>query len=269
MAPLDYVASRPARWTSSVLEPLVASRYTIAACLLFVVATAVPRANAQDVQVGVRAGPTFGFLNDSSVPFTGNTATINANPRLDFHAGAYAIVPVTEHLALQPELFYVQKGGHFSRPRSESYAVERYRLSYVEGALLGRYDVSIPGPLSLHAVAGLSVDVALGGALRRNLRASEIDFKEHVALMETGQLRRWGVGALVGVGLGYPVGAASRLTLDVRYNPGFRSVFRTQERLAGAQPDRIKEVFPLTSSLFRHDVVTASLSYTLPLASLF
>jgi len=243
----------------------VAATGRLVAAALFLVMVTGPSAEAQNVRVGVRTGPTFGFLNDSSVPFTGNTATINANPRLDFHAGAYAIVPVTEHLALQPELLYVQKGGHFSRPRSESYAVERYQLSYLQGELLGRHDVSIPGPVSFYTVAGLSIDVALGGTLRRNLRAAELDFEEQVALMETGQLRRWGVGALVGVGLGYPVGAASRLTLDVRYNPGFRSVFRTQERPAGTQPDRIKEVFPLTSSLFRHDVITASLSYTLPL----
>lgn len=268
MPRLDRSLSFASKRRSSGLA-FVAATGRLVAAALFLVMVAGSSAEAQSVRVGVRAGPTFGFLNDSSVPFTGNTATINANPRLDFHAGAYAIVPLADHFALQPELLYVQKGGHFSRPRSESYAVERYRLSYVEGTLLGRHDVSIPGPLSLHAVVGPSVDVALGGALWRNLRSTETDFAERVALLDTGQMRRWDVGLVVGVGLGYPVGATSRLTLDVRYNPGVRSVFRTQERPAGTQPDRIKEVFPLTSSLFRHDVVTASLSYTLPLASLF
>jgi len=261
----------PASVAPRSLSPLVlpaVARHTIAVCVLFAMAIIVPPADAQDVRVGLRVGPTFGFLTDNGAPFTSDIET-NANMRLDIHAGAHVVVPLTDHFALQPELLYVQKGGHFSQPRSQSYAVEQYRLSYVQGELLGRHDVSIPGPLSLHAVAGLSVDVALGGALRRDLRTVEIDFGERVALVETGQLRRWDVGALIGVGFGYPVGAASRLALEVRYNPGFRSVFDSSERSAAPRPDGGEEVFPLTGSSLRHDVVTASLSYTLPLGSLF
>lgn len=268
MPPLDRSPSRPPTRRSSALA-FVAAAGRLVAMALFFVMVAGPSAEAQNVRVGARAGPTFGFLSDSAVPFTGNDAAINANLRLDFHAGAYVIVPVTDHFALQPELLYVQKGGHFSRPRSESYAVERYRLSYAEGALLGRRDFSIPGPLSLHVVAGLTVDVALGGAVRRNVRTTEIDVGERVGLMETGQLRRWDAGALFGVGFGYRVGTASRASLDVRYNPGFRSVFRRPAHAADAPSNGIDDLFPLTSSSLRHDVITASLSYTLPLASLF
>ena len=230
---------------------------------------AVPRAEAQDVRIGVRSGSTFGFLNDNAVPFTSNDPEINANPRLDLHAGAYVVVPVTDHVSIQPELLYVRKGGHFSRPRSESYAVERYQLSYLQGELLGRRDVPIPGPVSFHAVAGFSIDVALSGTLRRNLRAAELDFEEQVALMETAPPRRWDLGVLLGVGFGYPVGTASRAALELRYNRGLRSVFGNAGRPEGTPPDGFEEVFPLTGSALRHDVITASLSYTLPLDSLF
>ncbi len=266
MPPPASVPPRPVKWGAPALASVPALHRTIAVCVLLVVATVVSPAGAQDIQGGVRVGPTFGFLNDSAVPFTSEDPETNANPRIDFHIGAYAIVPVTDYFALQPELLYVQKGAHFSRPRSRSYAVERYRLSYAEGALLGRHDVSVAGPLSLHVVAGFSVDVALDGAVRRNVRTSEVDFGERTDLVETGRLRRWGVGALFGVGLGYRTGTASRASLDVRYNPGFRSVFRGS---ADAQPDGVGDPFPLPSSSLRHDVVTASLSYTLPLASLF
>lgn len=227
-------------------------------------------AKAQDVQIGVRLGPTFGFLNDNAVPFTSRDAEINANPRLDLHAGAYVVLPVTDDFALQPELLYVQKGGHFSRPRSQSYAVERYRLSYVQSALLGRRDVSLSGPLSLHLTAGLTVDVALRGTLQRNLRSRDIDFEQQVSLLEPGHLHRWDVGGLVGFGIGYPIGSASRLALELRYTRGFRAVFHA-ERSAGSSSDPQANPFPLADprSSFRHDVVTASLTYTRPLASLF
>lgn len=226
----------------------------------------LPSAQAQEVRIGVRFGPTFGFLNDNTVPFTSKDAEINANPRLDLHIGAYAVVPVTDHVALQPELLYVQKGSHFSRPRSQSYAVEQYRLSYLQGALLGRRDVSLPGPLSLHVVAGLAVDIALRGTRQRNLRSRDIDFEERVSLMESGHLRRWDVGGVVGVGVGYPVGSTSRLALELRYNRGFRTVF-TAERSAGSSSDPQANPFPLAAprSSFRHDVITASLTYTMPI----
>ena len=227
-------------------------------------------AEAQDARIGVRFGPTFGFLNDNATPFTSKDAEINANPRLDLHVGAYVVLPVSDHVAFQPELLYVQKGGHFSRPRSQSYAVERYRLSYVQGAVLGRRDVSLPGPLSLHLTAGLTVDVALRGTLQRNLRSRDIDFEQQVSLLEDRHLRRWDVGGLVGVGVGYPVGPTSRLALELRYTRGFRAVFHA-ERSAGSSSDPQANPFPLADpgASFRHDVVTASLTYTLPLTALF
>ena len=254
------------RQNPSVLSPPGATHPLLAACLFLVMVT-VPRAEAQEIQIGVRFGPTFGFLNDNAVPFTSEDGDINSNPRLDLHAGAHAIVPVTDHLALQPELLYVQKGAHFSRPRAESYAVERYRLAYLQGALLARHDFSTPTPLSLHAVAGLTADVALYGSLQRTLRTAEIDLRERVALMETEQFRQWDVGALVGVGLGYPIGPTSRLALELRYNPGFRTVLSSSARSASTAPDPFP--LPSPSSTLRHDVITASLTYTLPLASLF
>jgi len=250
-----------------------------AALLLFVCLLAAggagPSANAQDVRIGLRVGPTFGFLNDSAVPFSSRDAATNANPRLDIHVGGHASVPVTEHFALQPELLYVQKGGHFSQPRSQIYLVERYRVSYLQAALLGRRDISIPTPLSLHLVAGLSVDAALGGTLQRDLRTATVNLGEHVGLLDTDQLRRWDLGALVGLSLGYPVDTG-RLALEVRYTPGFRTVFSSADRSEDSLPDAIsaatfKELFPLpnTRSSLRHDVIIASITYSVPLASLF
>lgn len=233
-----------------------ALRCLVLVCVLAMMASA-PRAKAQDVRMGIRVGPTFGFLSDSAVPFASNNEAINANPRLDFHVGAHVILPLTNRLALQPELLYVQKGAHFSRPAAESYAVERYQLSYVQGALLARRDLSLPSPLSIHVVAGPSVDRALNGLVQRNFQTAEVNSRDRVDLLETERLRQWDVGTLLGVGLGYPTGPSSRVALEVRYNPGFRSVF--------ARPSGANDPFPLPGSPpLRHDVITASLSYTLP-----
>ena len=272
---MDVLAS--SRCTGAALRALLwaGSGRAIAAVLLASAVWASPTA-AQDVRLGLRLGPTFGFLSDSAVPFSGDTPNLNANPRIDIHAGAYAIVPLTEHIALQPEVLYVRKGGHFSRPLAESYAVERYRLSYLEGAVLGRGETAGPGPLSLHAVAGLSLDAALDGRLRRALRTAADVREERIALAERGRLRRWGAGVVVGLGAGYPVGSGGRLALTLRYNPGLVSAFEDAASPAKTSPGGVASqsrsrasFFPSGRSPLRHDVVTASLAYTFPVGPLF
>ncbi|MCS3670778.1 hypothetical protein GGQ21_001434 [Salinibacter ruber] len=232
---------------------------------LILAGSVAPRAAAQDARVGLRTGPTFGFLSDSAIPFTGGRRKTNANPRLDLHAGAVLLVPLTDAYFLQPELLYIQKGGHFSQPLSERYSVERYRLSYVQGLMLGRRALPIRGRLSAHAVAGLSVDVALRGTVQRDARSARGTFEDRIDLLDDEHLRRWDVGLVVGAGLEYGIGATGRLGLALRYNPGLRSVFAGSEDALG--PSTNAGVFPLSAppSTLRHDVVTASLTYTVPL----
>jgi hypothetical protein len=225
-------------------------------------------APAQPVRVGVRLGPSFGFLNDSATPFVSSPGKTEArtNVRLDLQAGVHAIVPVGEHLAVQPELLFVQKGGHLSRVGPEVYAAERYRLSYLQAHLLGRRALPLPGPLSLHAVAGLTGAVATGGAVRRVVRRPDLERTERIPLLEQGLARRWDVGGLVGVGLGYPVGAGRALVLSLRYNPGFRPLFTSRQRPADRQAAYGVEPPPLTRTPppLRHDVILVGLAYTWP-----
>lgn len=236
----------------------------VVAAGILIVMSAVSPAQAQDLRIGARAGPTFGFLSDSAVPFQSSTldAATNANVRLAFHVGGHVVLPLTDHWSLQPELLFLRRGGHLSRPTSESSAVERYRLSYTQGAVLARRDISGPGPLSIHLVGGFGADLALDGRLRRNRETGETNFQNQVDLLQTDQLQRWDLGGILGVGVGYPVGTSRRAALEIRYNQGFRSVFERSPA-----PDR---PFPLTSSSsLHHDVITISLSYALPPASLF
>jgi len=240
----------------------------VAAGVLVVVSavlmSAVRPAPAQDLRVGVRAGPTFGFLSDSPIPFRGSAldAATNVNLRLDVHGGGYVVVPLTGRWSVQPEVLVLQRGGHLSRPTSESYAAERYRLSYAQGAVLARRAIALPGPLSMHAVGGVAVDRALGGTLRRDRRTTGIDAHSRVDLLASDRLRRWDAGGIVGVELGYPTGPSGRAALELRYSYGFRAVFKRSPPAA--------DPFPLTgASSFHHDAITASLSYTLPPASLF
>jgi len=238
----------------------------VLACALLVLGTP---ATAQDVRLGVRAGPTFGFLNDSALPFVsaGGDATANTNVRLDGHAGLFAVVPVGGSFGLQTELLYVRKGAHFSRRGDADYRVEQYQLGYLQGAVLGRRDSGLPGPLHLHAVGGFTLERLLHGTADREIQTVLAVFRETVDLAGRDLVRRWDVGLLFGMGVGYALGEAGRLTLEVRYNRGLRSIFTSATRSPSERSVTFGEPPPLTRTppSLHHDVITASLAYTLPL----
>ena len=241
---------------------------TAVVTLLLITASA-SGVQSQNIRVGVRAGPTFGFLNDSAVPFVsaGGEASANTNVRLDLHAGAFLVVPISDHIAVQPELLFVQKGGHFSRSTAQRYTSERYRLSYLQGQLLGRHDFSLSGPLSLHFVGGVTMSRAVGGRVRRTVRIQALALKERIPLLKTDLIRRWDAGLLIGTTISYSTKEGHRVALGVRYNPGLRSVFSSTERSSEAKIAGLEDPPPLTRTPppLRHDVITASLSYTRPL----
>jgi len=226
-------------------------------------------APAQDLRVGLRVGPSFGFLNDSPVPFVSEPGVTAAstNVRVDGHVGLHAIVPLEAPVSLQPELLFVQKGGHLSRAGEDLYSAERYRLSYLQGHLLARRAVSLSGPLSLHAVAGPTVGLATGGVVRRDLRSRTATLDQKISLLPANLMRRWDAGLLLGAGLGYPVGGGSTVALELRYSAGVRTIFTGTERSAADRTVNLADPPPLsdTPPPLRHDVITASLTLTVPL----
>jgi hypothetical protein len=218
----------------------------------------------------MRVGPTFGFLNDSAAPFVsaGGDAGGHPNVRLDLHAGGHVIFPFTDHYGLQTELLYIRKGGHLSRFDNVGHRVERYRLAYVQAQVLGRRNISLSGPLRLHVVGGVTGGHLLGGTVRRTVHTEVRAYRETINLAGRRLVRHWDVGALVGIGLGYPVGEAGQISLDLRYGRGFRSVFTDRARPLTEQMTGFEDPPPLTRTppTLRHDAVTASLSFTTALS---
>ena len=266
---LPFDAARFLGGAASVFTISAFARCLALVCAAVGMAVLPARTQAQGVSVGGRSGGTFGFLNDSVFPFVSAEGDVeaNTNVRLDFHAGVYVVVPVDDRYSLQPELLFVQKGAHFSRSGPGRYISERYRLSYLQGQILGRRTIPISGPLSLHAVAGLSVDRALGGAVRRDVRSVTLVFEERIGLLENDLIRHWDIGGVLGVGLGYAIGSTGTVALELRYNPGFASVFTRSTPPEHERPEGLGEIPTLSSSppSLRHDVITASISYTVAL----
>jgi len=259
----------PARVSTSAAGARPALPLLLGAACLALVLLAPASAAAQSLRLGVRGGPTFGFLNDSPVPFVSEPGVTAAstNVRVDGHVGLHAVVPLGAPVSVQPELLFVRKGGHLSRVGEEVYSAERYRLSYLQGHLLARRAVSVPGPLSVYAVAGPTISVATGGVVRRDVRSQAGTFDQEISLLAEALMRRWDAGLLVGAGLGYPVGGGSTVALELRYSAGVRTIFTGAERTDADRSVNLADPPPLsdTPPPLRHDVITASLTLTVPL----
>lgn len=117
------------------------------------------RAVAQSFNAGLTAGATFCQVDgDSYYGFH----------QLGFTAGAYANLPVADHLSAQMELKYSLFGAHSSNKEVTEYYYNPYslRLHYAEIPLMLRYDLGIfrVGGHSLDFItleAGVSADVRL------------------------------------------------------------------------------------------------------------
>lgn len=228
--------------------PTPPARWRLGAACAALLLLSLYGARAQDVRGGLRVGPAFGFLNNGATPFVSEPARPGErfNVRIDGHVGVHLVVPLAAGWAVQPELQFVQKGGHRSRAGTDEYVANRYRVSYLQAHALARRDVSLPGPLSVHAVAGLTGAVTTGARLRRTVHTDTETTHARIDLMDAGLVRRWDAGLLGGLGLGVATGPGVA-ALTLRYNPSVRTALPT------AQP-------PL-----RHDVMLVAVSYTLPL----
>lgn len=92
------------------------------------------------VSLGGRAGVTFSTLIGSAYM-----------PKPGLHAGLFGKIPVSERIGIQPELVYVQRGGHtslkdveqFYNPYNQQmYRREKLTLDYLDLSLLIRYNIT-------------------------------------------------------------------------------------------------------------------------------
>lgn len=134
-------------------------RVIISLFVCVLMAFGVSKASAQSFNAGLIVGPTFCQVDgDHYAGFH----------QLGFTAGAYANLPVADHLSAQLELKYSLLGAHSSDKEVNEYYYNPYslRLHYAEIPLMLRYDlgnfrVSGRSLDFLTLEAGLSLDVRL------------------------------------------------------------------------------------------------------------
>jgi hypothetical protein len=166
---------------------------TIVAAFVLLLTCASPA--AAQITYGVKAGVNFAnvaFDGDDDVPSSG---------RIGVLAGAFATIPLTAWLTLQPEAIYTVKGASLDIFDIDS----EYIVDYLEVPVLAR----VPVRSNLYVAAGPSLAFQVRARSRTSFAGStqEVDIGEEVESLDIGV-----VGAV-----GYQMG---RWVLDGRYTHG-------------------------------------------------
>jgi len=186
----------------------------VALALLFAPAQAVQAQAAQDVSTaaapeltyGVRVGANFSGVSGDNIAIEES----NMQPSV----GAFLSLPLTNWLAVQPEVAYRPHDVKLSSDQGFSAQTWRYTTHYLAVPVLLKAYVPSPGASKLHLIAGPDVAFKLGG----NVESAASQMEELPPAFGS-EFSGTDVGAVVGAG--FDQYAAGRVfSLDVRYKIG-------------------------------------------------
>lgn len=160
--------------------------------------------NSSKLKVGVKGGINFSNLYTDQVE--------DNNVLTGFNAGVFAKFPITETLAIQPELLYTVKGAELKYNNSFVNGTSTFRLNYIELPILFVINLTnnfniLAGPYLAYLVDGKATNDAQGTLFDIENNLKNEDYNK----FDTG----------LSVGLGYD---ADQIGFGVRYNYGFQNV---------------------------------------------
>jgi hypothetical protein len=161
--------------------------------------------HAQDENVTTEFGVKGGFNMSNLYQ---NDAD-DENVLYGFNAGVYATLPISDFIAIQPELLFTTKGAELKYDNALASGDAKFRLNYIELPLLVR--VNITKNFNIHAggYASYLVSSKLTGS-------GTFDFDQDI---DTDDLNKFDAGLSAGVGVDF-----NPISVGVRYNYGLTTV---------------------------------------------
>lgn len=166
--------------------------------------------------------------------------------------GALAEIRLSDNLAIQPEINYIQKGARISESVSNPIPASfdsRFTINYLEVPLLlkvgtgfgvGRFDFLL-GPSFGYGLNGqIKNTLQIGG--QKDTSTEDIDFEED-------EISRTDVGAQIGASLGLGLGSSARIFVDGRYLLGFTNLDKHDHGSGREEPTIRNRGIALTAGL--------------------
>ncbi|MDR7370846.1 porin family protein [Flavobacterium aquidurense] len=160
---------------------------------------------AQDEKVTTEFGVKGGF-NMSNLY---QSEADDNNVLYGFNAGVYATLPVSDFIAIQPEILFTTKGSELEYNNAFASGNAKFKLNYIEVPLLVR--VNITKNFNVHAggYASYLVNSKVTGD-------GDFNFEEEI---DTEDLNKFDAGLSAGVGVDF-----NPVSIGLRYNYGLTTV---------------------------------------------
>lgn len=177
----------------------------LCALTLFLAAT-FGTLNAQDNNVNTEFGVKGGF-NMSNLTKDDNVD--DNNILYGFNAGLYATLPISDFVAIQPEILFTTKGTEYEYNNAFGSGNTKFRLNYIEVPLLVRVNVTKNFNIHAGGYASYLVSSKVTGS-------GSIDFDEDI---DTDDLAKFDAGVSAGIGVDF-----NPISIGLRYNYGLTTV---------------------------------------------
>ena len=129
-----------------------------------------------------------------------------------FNAGIFAKLPITESLAIQPEMLYTTKGAELKYNNAFVNGTSTFRLNYIEVPVL--LVINLTNNFNIHA--GPYVAYLVDGKATNNAQGTLFDIENN---LKNEDYNKFDTGVSVGVGFD-----TDQIGFGVRYNYGFQKV---------------------------------------------
>jgi hypothetical protein len=163
--------------------------------------------HAQSENITTEFGVKGGF-NMSNL-YNSDDDVDDENVLYGFNAGVYATLPISDYIAIQPELLFTTKGAELEYNNDLLQGNAKFKLNYIELPLLVRVNITKNFNIQAGGYASYLVSSKVTGD-------GDIDFNEEV---DTDDLNKFDAGLSAGVGVDF-----SPISIGVRYNYGLTTV---------------------------------------------
>ena len=183
---------------------------------------------AQEENVTTEFGVKGGF-NMSNFLSDDDEAT-DENILYGFNAGVYATLPISDFVAIQPEILFTTRGSKLEYNSDIASGDAKFKLNYIEVPLLVRVNITKNFNLQAGGYASYLVSSKLTGD-------GAVEFDEDI---DTDDLNKFDAGIVAGVGVDF-----SPISIGVRYNYGLTTIGK-ERTIAGETytfPDAKNSIF--------------------------
>ena len=202
----------------------------ISTVLLLVLGVTVT-ANAQ-----VNDGPQFGIKGGANFSNLYTDDVDDNNVLTSFNAGIYTSFPITNFIAIQPEILYSRKGAELVYDNAFTSGTAKFKLNYIEVPVLLK--VNLAKNINVHA--GPYFAYLIDAQVTNESDSGSFDFEDNY---DNDDFNKFDGGLAAGVGFDF-----NNFGIGVRYNYGLSTVGK--ERTVAGQTYTIPDGKNSTLSLY-------------------